>query len=375
MVTDRCRPPLERLAGALGQRAARNAPLGARTTYRVGGSAALMVEADDEETLIACHRALLTAGAGVPVLVIGKGSNMLVADSGFAGLAICLGGEFAVVRDRHETHVFAGGAVGMQALARATASAGLDGFEWAVGIPGSLGGAVRMNAGGHGSEMSDVLVRARLFDLESGEAAWVGLERAQTGYRQSAVRGTDVVIGTELALRLCEPGAAVEKVAEVVRWRQANQPGGLNGGSVFKNPPGDSAGRLIDVTGLKGLRVRHGGGVPQACEFLPGRSQRVGRRCQGAHRSGPDARARSSGCRSRSRAAHDRADAASVPTLNLNLRYRFRVAAIRGRRRPDDDDPSDARHGASSGRPPNLDPTGRSDSGQGSQDASGSFSR
>jgi UDP-N-acetylmuramate dehydrogenase len=245
---------LRRLADALGGRATRDAPLGARTTYRVGGPAALMVEADDEETLIACHRALLTAGGGVAVLVIGKGSNMLVADSGFAGLAIRLGGELAVF-ETEQTHVFAGGGVGMQALARATADAGLGGFEWAVGIPGSLGGAVRMNAGGHGSEMSDVLVRARLFDLETGEAAWIGLEELRTGYRCSAVRGTDVVIGTELVLRLCEPAEALERVADVVRWRQANQPGGLNGGSVFKNPTGDSAGRLIDVTGLKGLRV------------------------------------------------------------------------------------------------------------------------
>jgi UDP-N-acetylmuramate dehydrogenase len=245
---------LARLAGALGQRAARDAPLGARTTYRVGGSSALMVEADDEETLIACHRALLSAGGVVPVLVIGKGSNMLVADTGFPGLAICLGGEFTVF-EIEQTRVVAGGAVGMQALARATAGAGLCGFEWAVGIPGSLGGAVRMNAGGHGSEMSDVLVRARLFDLGSGEAAWIGLEELRTGYRQSAVKCTEVVVGTELSLRHTEPAAAIERVAEVVRWRQVNQPGGLNGGSVFKNPPGDSAGRLIDATGLKGLRV------------------------------------------------------------------------------------------------------------------------
>ena len=218
---------LEKLGDALGQRAVRNAPLGSRTTYRVGGTAALMVEADDEETLIACHRALLTVGADVPVLVVGKGSNMLVADSGFSGLAICLGGEFAAF-EIAETHVFAGGAVGMQALARATAGAGLEGFEWAVGIPGSLGGAVRMNAGGHGSEMSDVLVRARLFDLESGKAAWVGQDELHPGYRRSDVKDTDVVIETELALRRCEPSAALERVGEVVRWRQANQPGGLN---------------------------------------------------------------------------------------------------------------------------------------------------
>jgi UDP-N-acetylmuramate dehydrogenase len=245
---------VERLGDALGRLASRDAPLGARTTYRVGGTAALMVEAADEETLVACHRALRSSGAGVPVLVVGKGSNMLVADSGFRGLAICLGGEFSLY-EIEGTDIHAGGAVGMQALARATASAGLTGFEWAVGIPGSVGGAVRMNAGGHGSEMRDVLARARLFDLESGECAWAGLEELHLGYRRSSVRDNDVVVRAELALSQCEPASALETVAEVVRWRQANQPGGLNGGSVFKNPPGDSAGRLIDATGLKGLRV------------------------------------------------------------------------------------------------------------------------
>jgi UDP-N-acetylmuramate dehydrogenase len=245
---------IERMAEALGSRAVRDAPLGARTTYRVGGTAALLVEATDVEALVACHLALANAGSEVPVLVIGKGSNMLVADRGFPGLAISLGGEFGTV-EIDATVVRAGGAVGMQQLARQTAASGLTGFEWAVGIPGSVGGAVRMNAGGHGSQMADVLRRARLFDLVSGSAAWFELADLRPGYRQSAVTGAQVVVGTELVLHRCEPEAAMEIVGEVVRWRVANQPGGLNGGSVFTNPPDDSAGRLIDATGLKGLRV------------------------------------------------------------------------------------------------------------------------
>jgi len=245
---------MERIAEYLGRRAARDAPLGARTTYRVGGSAALLVEADDMEALADCHRAIAEAGVPVPVLVIGRGSNMLVSDSGFPGLAICLSGEFGATRISG-TKVTAGGAVGLQALARETASGGLGGFEWAVGIPGSVGGAVRMNAGGHGSEMADVVIRARLFDLESGTERWCALEELRFGYRHSSVTNAQVVLGVELKLEPRDPSTALEKVAEVVRWRVANQPGGLNAGSVFKNPPGDSAGRLIDAAGLKGLRI------------------------------------------------------------------------------------------------------------------------
>lgn len=245
---------IDKMAESLGRRAVRRAPLGQRTTYRVGGNVALMVEATDEATLSECHLALRAAGSTVPVLVVGKGSNMLVSDSGFCGLAIWLGGEFAAV-EITDTTVIAGGAVGMQALARQTAAGGLTGFEWAVGIPGSIGGAVRMNAGGHGSQMSDVLRRARVFDLESGESVWIELAELATGYRRSAIKDTDVVVQAELDLARCEPAAALEMVGEVVRWRLSHQPGGLNGGSVFKNPPDDSAGRLIDATGLKGLRI------------------------------------------------------------------------------------------------------------------------
>jgi UDP-N-acetylmuramate dehydrogenase len=246
---------LDLAARALGARAIRDAPLGARTTYRVGGPAALFVEAAGEEDLMACHDALASAGEPVPVLVIGRGSNMLVADAGFPGLVIVLGGEFEAVEiDRDTALVRAGGAVGLQALARETAGAGLTGFEWAVGVPGSIGGAVRMNAGGHGSQMADVLTWARIFELFTGSASTRDLSELAMGYRTSSVGSGDVVVGAELALAVCDPETAIAKVSEVVRWRVANQPGGLNAGSVFTNPPGDSAGRLIEAAGLKGLR-------------------------------------------------------------------------------------------------------------------------
>jgi UDP-N-acetylmuramate dehydrogenase len=250
---------VEELARRLGPLASRNAPLGARTTYRIGGTAALMVEAADEESLATCHQALAQLPDPVPVLVVGRGSNMLVAESGFPGLAIALGAGFQATEItgagvRGGSVVRAGAAVGLQALARQTATAGLTGFEWAVGVPGSVGGAVRMNAGGHGSEMAGVLARARLFDLETGQAASREVAALGLGYRRSAVGPSEVVVGAEIILGPCDPGAALEKVAEVVRWRQVNQPGGSNAGSVFTNPAGDSAGRLIEASGLKGMR-------------------------------------------------------------------------------------------------------------------------
>ncbi len=247
---------LDEIAKAVGPDAIRNAPLGARTTYRVGGEAAVLLEVGDENVLKACHDALAAVDRPIPVLVIGRGSNMLVADAGFPGLAIVLTGEFEAVEiDQPTATVRAGGAVGLQALARETAGAGLTGFEWAVGIPGSIGGAVRMNAGGHGSEMADVLRRARIFDLVSGSATLRELAELDTGYRRSAIGAADVVVRAELALGASDPEVALGRVRDVVRWRVANQPGGLNAGSVFTNPPGDSAGRLIDSAGLKGLRV------------------------------------------------------------------------------------------------------------------------
>jgi UDP-N-acetylmuramate dehydrogenase len=249
---------LDRFAGGMGSRCIRDAALGARTTYRVGGPASVLVEVDSLETLRSVHASLVEAlgdaGGSVPLLVIGRGSNMLVCDAGFPGIALALAGDFerVVIAD---TNVLAGGAVGLQALARQTAADGLAGFEWAVGIPGSIGGAVRMNAGGHGSEMADVLARALLFDLVSGTTEWKPAQALGLGYRRSALGPAQVVVEAELRLSRAEREVALGRVADVVHWRRDNQPGGSNAGSVFTNPPGDSAGRLIDQAGLKGARI------------------------------------------------------------------------------------------------------------------------
>jgi UDP-N-acetylmuramate dehydrogenase len=192
------------------------------------------------------------------VLVVGRGSNLLVADRGFDGLGILLVGEFEELTI-NETTVRAGGAVPLPVLARRTAAAGRAGLEFYVGIPGSVGGAVRMNAGGHGCETRDVLVRARVRELTADRCTERDPGALALGYRTSTIGPTDVVVDAEFLVAPDDPDACVARIDDVVRWRRENQPGGANGGSVFRNPPDDSAGRLIDVAGCKGMRI--GGAV------------------------------------------------------------------------------------------------------------------
>jgi UDP-N-acetylmuramate dehydrogenase len=260
------------LADALGERATVHKPLGPLTTYGVGGAAALYVEVDGPGDLDAVRTQLRrhVAGSGPApastpaVFVLGRGSNLLVADEGFDGIVLHLGAGFATVdlpdastvgAGAGPTLVRAGAAVALPVLARRVADAGWSGLSWAVGVPGSVGGAVRMNAGGHGSDMASTLVRYSWVDLlgQGGGTDEVG--HLAYGYRSSSVSPARLVVAAELAVT---PGTVQEEqraVTEIVRWRRAHQPGGSNAGSVFTNPEGDSAGRLIEAAGLKGFRL------------------------------------------------------------------------------------------------------------------------
>ncbi|MCU1373253.1 MAG: UDP-N-acetylenolpyruvoylglucosamine reductase [Actinomycetia bacterium] len=242
---------IARAAALLGDRARCDVALGPLTTYRVGGPAALFVEVAGDDDL--ARVAEVVGTTGIDVLVVGKGSNLLVADAGFPGLAVVLGEAFAEV-DLDGSIVRAGGATPLPVLARRTVAAGLTGLEWAVGVPGSVGGGVRMNAGGHGSDMAASLRRVRVLDLATGEDGVVPVAALELGYRRSAVTSSHVVVWAELALEPGDPDAGAAELAEIVRWRREHQPGGQNAGSVFTNPPGDSAGRLVDLAGCKGLR-------------------------------------------------------------------------------------------------------------------------
>jgi len=230
----------------------RRHPIGPLTTYRVGGAAAAFVRPVDASELAAVAAAV--GPTGVPVLLVGRGSNLLVADAGFGGLAVQLGAGFEGV-EVAGTEVVAGGAASLPVVARRTVVAGLAGFEWAVGVPGSIGGAVRMNAGGHGSDLSEALASATVLDLSDGSTAERVVEDLGLGYRTSILAADQVVVSARLALAAGDRATGEERLAEVVRWRRANQPGGQNAGSVFTNPDGDSAGRLVDSAGCRGLRL------------------------------------------------------------------------------------------------------------------------
>lgn len=247
---------IEAAAAVLGDRARRDVPLGPLTTYGAGGPAALFLEGCGPAELSLAAAAV--AASGIAVLVVGRGSNLLVADAGFDGLALTLGdGLAAIHRDEGSPLVRAGGALSLPVLARRTAALGLRGLEWGVGVPGSVGGAVRMNAGGHGADVAATLTRAWLFDLAAGAGAGgteVPAADLALGYRRSAVTPSQVVVAAEFALADGDRAEAEAEIAGVVRWRREHQPGGANAGSVFANPPGDSAGRLIDAAGLRGHR-------------------------------------------------------------------------------------------------------------------------
>lgn len=239
------------LKKTLGDRVERNAPLGDLTTYRVGGRAAIRVRAESASDLVAI--ATLIAEAKLSIAVVGRGSNLLVADEGFEGIAVTLGDGLASVTI-DGTKVTAGGASPLPVVARRTAAAGLTGFEWAVGVPGSIGGAVRMNAGGHGSDMSESLIKVHVVDLADGAEDELSAADLGLGFRSSNLGRTLVVVDAELALTTGDRVAAESEITEIVRWRRENQPGGANAGSVFVNPRPDSAGRLVDEAGAKGMR-------------------------------------------------------------------------------------------------------------------------
>ena len=243
----------------------RDVPIGPLTTYRVGGAAAYFGRAESEADLD--EAAALAVDQGLPVLVVGKGSNLLVSDRGFPGLVVTLGEGFEWV-DIEGSTARAGGALALPVLARKTAAASLTGLEWAVGVPGSVGGAVRMNAGGHGSDISQVLTQCRVFDLAEGNAHELALVDLDYSYRHSAITPTKVVVWAQFALEAGDKRESERQIAEIVQWRRENQPGGRNAGSVFTNPPGDSAGRLIDEAGLKGFAVGSAHVSPKHANFF-----------------------------------------------------------------------------------------------------------
>jgi UDP-N-acetylmuramate dehydrogenase len=235
-----------------------NKPMALLTTYAVGGMARIAVTVrtyDDMQKLAAA----LSVCGDIPLVVLGRGSNTLFSDSGFNGVVVIVGtsDESKSIQCTGDV-VSAAGSMLMPVLARRSVQAARGGLEWCVGIPGTVGGAVRMNAGGHGSDMASSLTSVRMFHLRKGLEAHVNAVDLGLRFRGSALDDHHVVLSATVDLEWSKSQEASEaELQEVVRWRRENQPGGQNAGSVFVNPePGKvSAGAVIDELGMRGLRV------------------------------------------------------------------------------------------------------------------------
>ncbi|HSM01914.1 MAG TPA: UDP-N-acetylmuramate dehydrogenase [Acidimicrobiia bacterium] len=231
-----------------------DASLAPLTTYKLGGPARYLVVVDDEDDLRLASG--LASEEGLPLVTLGRGSNMVVADVGFPGVVVRPGPGLSWWEAAGDDAIRAGSGMPLPLLARETGRAGLGGLEFFTGIPGSVGGAVRMNAGCHGSEVADWLVEARVMDLGTGEVSERTPTDLEMSYRHSSLTDDHFVVSARFRTIARDPSDAEEAIREITRWRREHQPGGtLNAGSVFKNPPGDSAGRVIDAAGLKGLRI------------------------------------------------------------------------------------------------------------------------
>ncbi|HUG74181.1 MAG TPA: UDP-N-acetylmuramate dehydrogenase [Acidimicrobiia bacterium] len=232
----------------------RDVRLSRYTTYKVGGPAAYLVEAADEEDVVAA--ALLASRESLPVLPLGRGSNVVVSSAGFPGVVVRSSGKLTEIRVVDDGVVVVGGGCPLPVLARETVAAGRGGLEFFTGIPGSVGGAVRMNAGCHGSETVDRLIDVRIVDLFEGTAEVRAAGSLDLSYRHSNLTDRDFVVLARFHTETIDPAVGKGRIRDITRWRRLNQPGGThNAGSVFKNPSGDSAGRIIDSLGLKGWQM------------------------------------------------------------------------------------------------------------------------
>ena len=226
-------------------------PLAAHTTWKIGGPARWFCRVRTEAALA---RVLGEAAAqATPLALLGMGSNILVPDAGFPGVVVRLEGDFLRVEVEDE-HIAAGGGAALGAVSTAAARAGLSGLEPITGIPSSIGAAVRINAGAYGGEIFDALTEVRLVS-PAGETRAARAEEIAHAYRWTRLIETkEIVAWAKLKLRRAPREEIEAKTRAVAEKRRGALPSEPNAGSVFRNPPGDYAGRLIEACGLKGTR-------------------------------------------------------------------------------------------------------------------------
>jgi UDP-N-acetylmuramate dehydrogenase len=243
---------LDALAANRGVTLDRDAGLAPYTTLRVGGPADRLVTSRTRDELLAALA--LGREAGTPIFMLGNGSDLVVSDAGIRGLVVRNRAR-SVRTDGTTLHADAGAAMAM--LVKRCTAEGLAGLEFGISIPGSLGGAVWANAGAHGGEMEGVLRSAEVWDPADGSLRQLATGECAFAYRESRFKhSSELVVSATLELRRGDPAAIAASVDEHQAVRRATQPlADQNAGSVFRNPSGDHAGRLIEAAGLKGARI------------------------------------------------------------------------------------------------------------------------
>jgi len=244
-------------------------PLARYTSMKVGGPADFFIEVENAATLTGVLRTLNRYRTSF--FLLGNGSNVLISDRGVRGAVIHLAGAFKQVEWRQEDEIVwvrVGAAFAVTQLVREAARKGCGGLEFAEGIPGTIGGALFMNAGAYGSEFEKVIDRVDGFTRE-GEPIRLSRNEMTFTYRDSHLPVGMVVTQVQLRLRQEDSAKVTSKVRELVTKRKSSQPSGYpNSGSMFRNPPGDFAGRLIEAAGLKGKKIGHAQISPRHGNFI-----------------------------------------------------------------------------------------------------------
>jgi UDP-N-acetylmuramate dehydrogenase len=245
---------VEALTARFGEQVRREVPLASYTSARIGGPADALVTVSSADELAEVIAMLWEAD--VPYLLLGGGSNVLVSDEGVRGITVLNRAKAVRFDAGEQPRVWAESGAVFTNLANRCAAKGLSGLEWAATVPGTVGGAVYGNAGAFGGDMAHSLIRAELLTPE-GREPW-SVEKFAYGYRSSILKRHEfkaIVLSAELALKTATKEEVAVKIGEFGDRRKTTQPPGASMGSMFKNPPGDAAGRLIEAAGLKGTRI------------------------------------------------------------------------------------------------------------------------
>ncbi len=256
---------IQNLRDEFGERVQVNVSLKRFTAARIGGNADVMITVESSEELAKIAQFLWKSD--LPFIVLGSGSNVLISEAGVRQVVILNRAKKIIFNPQsRQPTVWAESGANFGALARQAAAHGLSGLEWAAGIPGTLGGAIYGNAGAHGSDINHTLVVAKILhhmDMKEDQPAdpiqedWPA-ERFEFGYRSSSLKskpGQAVILSGKLKLKQSTPEAVAAKMDEFTALRRTSQPSGASLGSIFKNPEGDYAGRLIEEAGLKGKKI------------------------------------------------------------------------------------------------------------------------